>query len=115
MMDLDRKWEKRLVEQRLPGGSDESEDGRVLQSSLCSDGVEMLCESLQLSDQLDTVLAADLFLDHRHAGEDPMPVLSERLQCRTVVELTHNIRMQPMVDQPLVEQPPKRGIRCREE
>lgn len=87
----------------------------MLQPSLCSDGVEMLFESLQLSDQLNTVLAADFFLDHRHAGEDPVPVLSERFQCRTVVELTHNIRMQPMVDQPLVEQPPKRGIRCREE
>ena len=69
----------------------------MLQSSLYGDGIEMLFESLQLSDQLDTVLAADFFLDHRHAREDPMPVLSERFQCRTVVELTHNIRMQPMV------------------
>lgn len=104
-----------LTKQFLPGSPDERKDGRMFKPPLHGDGVEVLLELFHLADHLHSILATDFLLDHRCAGEDPMPVLSERFQCRAVVEFTHNVWMEPLVDQPLVYQPPKHGIGCREE
>lgn len=98
-----------LAEQFMPGGPDESKNGRVLQSSLNRDGVEMLLERIKPSEHLHAVLAADLLLDHRRAGENAISILTERLEGRAVVELSHNVGPQPTVDQPLVEQSSKHG------
>ena len=87
----------------------------MLQSPFNGDRVEMLDESVQPSNHLHLILATDLLFDHRGAGEDPMAVLTEGFERRTVVELADHGGMHAMVHQPLVHQATKHGARGGEE
>ncbi len=87
----------------------------MLQSPFNGDRVEMLDESVQPSDHLHLILATDLLFDHRGAGENPMAILTEGFECRTVVELADHGGMHAMVDHPLVHQTTKYGARGGEE
>jgi len=102
------------AEQLASSGADKRKDGRVLQPPLNGDRVEMLDESVQPSDHLHLILATDLLFDHCGSGENPMAVLTEGFERRTVVELADHGGMHAMVHHPLVHQTTKHGARGRE-
>ena len=87
----------------------------MLQSPFNGDRVEMLDEPVQSSNHLHLILATDLLFDHRGAGENPMAILTEGFESRTVIELADHDGMYAVVDQPLVHQATKHGARGGEE
>ncbi len=82
-------------------GFADGDDGGVGQSSLGGDRIQLFRDGIDATDDLDSILIADVVGDCRRRDEEPGSGLSERLEQRAVVELANDARMQPLPFEPL--------------
>lgn len=91
------------AEQARTGRPGDRGHRRMLDPTLSRDGVELLPETGQPTDHLDTVLLHHFGLEHRGRGEQPVPVLSEHLHQRAVGEFAGDRRHHVLFLEPAVK------------
>src|SRR5262249_29406570 len=92
-----------VTKQRLARCLGQRNNGRVLQLSLQSNGVETLAHVFQASDNLNTILLLDFRFDNGRGRKDAQTGLTEDSEERTIFEFTHDPWANPCGIEPLFE------------